>query len=68
VADQGLPRVRQAHAAGASLDELGPALPLEGGDVLADGGLGEAEGLGGGGEGAAGRDLAKHLHAANVEH
>ena len=60
--------VGQSHAARAALDQLRADLALERGDVLADRGLREVEGLGGGGEGAARSDLAQHAHAADVEH
>ena len=45
-----------------------PGLALERRDLLRDGRLGEGQCLGRGGERAAGRDLAEHAHAANVEH
>ena len=60
--------VGEAHAARAALDEPGAGLALEGGHVLADRRLGEAERLGGRGERALRRHLAKDLHAAHVEH
>jgi hypothetical protein len=68
VVDKHLARPRQAHAARASLHELGTALALEGGDVLAHGGLGEVEGLRRGRERAPRGDLAQHSHPAYVEH
>ncbi len=68
VADQHPARVRQAHAAAATLDQLGAGLALQGGHVLRDRRLGEVEGLGRRGERAARRDLAQDPHSANVEH
>ena len=60
--------VREADAARAALHEPGAGLALEGGHVLADRRLGEAERLRGRGERALCGDLAKDLHSAHVEH
>ena len=68
VADDRLARLGQAHAARVALHEGRAGLALERGDLLRHGGLGEGQRLGGGGEGAAHRDLAEHAHAADVEH
>ena len=68
VADQRAARVGEADAAHAALDERRPGLALERGDLLRDGGLGERQGLGGGGERAALGDLAQDPHAADVKH
>ena len=68
VAHERLARLRQAHAARAALHEDRAGLALERGDLLRDGGLGEGEGLRGGGEGALDGDLSEDAHAADVEH
>ena len=68
MADERAPRVGQADAAHAALDERRPGLALERGDLLGDGGLRERQGLGGGGERAALGDLAQDPHAADVKH
>ena len=68
VGHQRAPGVREPHAARAALHQPGAGLALQGGHVLADGRLGEVERLGGGGERAPLGDLAKHLHATDVEH
>ena len=68
MAHERAPRVGQADAAHAALDERRPGLALERGDLLRDGGLGERERLRGGGERAALGDLAQDSHAANVKH
>ena len=60
--------VREPHAARAALHQPGAGLALQGGHVLADGRLGEVERLCGGGERAPLGDLAKDLHATDVEH
>jgi hypothetical protein len=52
----------------AALDEPRAGLALEGGDRWRDGRLRVRQRLGGGGEGAAGRDLAQDPHAADIEH
>ena len=66
--DERAARVGQPDAACAALDEPRPGLALERGDLLGDGGLRVGQRLGGGGEGATGRDLAQDPHAADVEH
>ena len=68
VADERAPRVGEADAAHAALDERRPGLALERGDLLRDGGLGEGQRLRGGGERAAPGDLAQDPHAAHVKH
>jgi hypothetical protein len=60
--------VGQPHTACAALDEPRPGLALERGDLLGDGRLRVGQRLGGGREGAAGRDLAQDPHAADIEH
>ena len=61
-------RVGQPHAARAALDERGAGLALERRDLLGDRGLGERQGLGRGGEGAADGHLAQDAHSAYVKH
>ena len=68
VAHERLARLGEAHAARAALHEDRAGLALERGDLLRDGGLGEGEGLRGGGEGALDGDLSEDAHAADVEH
>ena len=68
VAHERLAGLGQPDAARVALDERAAGLALERGDLLRDGGLGEGEGLGGGRERAADRDLPEHAHTANVEH
>ena len=68
VADERLAGLGQADAARVALDERAAGLALERGDLLRDGGLREGEGLGGGAERAADRDLSEHAHAADVKH
>ena len=68
VLDERAAGVGQADAARVALDEAGPGLALERGDLLGDGRLGVGEGVGGGGEGAALGDLSEHAHAADIEH
>ena len=67
-ADQGLAGLGQADAAGVALDQPGPGLALQGGDLLGDGRLAVGERLGGGRERAPQRDLAEHSEAAHVQH
>ena len=68
VAHERLAGLGQPDAARVALDERAAGLALERGDLLRDGGLREREGLGGGAERAADRDLAEHAHAADVKH
>ena len=68
VAHERLARLGQPDAARVALDERAAGLALERGDLLRDGGLREGEGLGGGRERAANRDLPEHAHTANVKH
>ncbi len=68
VAHERLTGLGEADAARVALDERAAGLALERRDLLADGGLREAERLGGGAERAAHGDFAEHAHAANVKH
>ena len=68
VGDQRGARLGQPHTACVALQQGGPGLALQGSHLLADRGLGEREGLGRGGEGAAPRDLPEDLQAAYVKH
>ena len=68
VLDERTARVGEPDAAGVALDEPGAGLAFERGDLLRDGGLGVGERIGGGGERAAGGDLAQDAHSADIEH
>ena len=68
VADEHLAGGGEADAARLALDQLHADLLLEPGDLLRDGGLGVGERLGGGGEGAAQRDLAQDAQQAEIVH
>jgi hypothetical protein len=68
VLHQGPARVGQAHAARVALHERRSGLALEGGDLLRHGGLGVAEGIPRGGEGALLRDLAQDPQALDIDH
>ena len=63
-----LARLGEADAARVALHERAAGLALERRDLLADGGLGEAQRLGGGAERAAESDLPEDPHTANVKH
>ena len=60
--------VREPHAARPALEQPGARLALERGDLLGHGGLRVVERVGGGREGAPGRDLLEHAQAADIEH
>ncbi len=47
IAQQGLARVGQYHAAGRALEELGADFGLQGLDLAGEGGLGQVQALGG---------------------
>ena len=66
--DQRAASVGEPDAASPALDELRPGLALQCGDLLRDGGLRVGQRLGGGGEGAPGRDLSQDPHAADIKH
>ena len=68
VADEHLAGGGEADAARLALDQLHADLLLEPRDLLRDGGLGVGERLGGGGEGAAQRDLAQDGQEAEIMH
>ena len=61
-------RLGERQAARLALEQLGPELLLEARDVLRDGGLREAQRVGGGGEGAARGDLSERLQQLEIEH
>ena len=58
----------QGQAAGGAVDEAHPQPLLQCGDVLADGGLGQAQRVGGGGEAAQLGHLREHRHACEPVH
>ena len=66
--DQQPRRGGEDHAASLALEERDPGLALERREVLGDGGGRVAECLSRGGDGAALRELAQHVQAADVEH
>ena len=68
VTDERATRLGEPDAARGAVHEPRPGLALEGGDLLADGRLGVGERLGGGGEGAARRDLPEDPETLDVEH
>jgi hypothetical protein len=68
VGHERLARGREPDPARAALHELRSGLALERRDLLAHGGLGEGQCLGGSRERALGGHLAEHSHAAYVEH
>ena len=65
---EGTAGVGEADGTHAPLDQPGPGLALEGGDLLADRRLGERQRLGRGRERAAGGDLPQHLETTRVQH
>ena len=68
MADERLARLGHPDSARVALDERAAGLALERGDLLRDRGLREGEGLGGGAERSAYRDLSEDPHAAYVKH
>ena len=60
--------VGELHGSGAALDQRQPHRALQGGDVLADRGLGEGQGASCGGEAAGRVHGGEHVQAANVQH
>ena len=68
VLDQRAPGVREPHAAAAAIHERGARAPLEGRDLLRDGGLRIGEGVGGSRERAVLRNGTKNPQLLDVEH